>query len=40
MTGGTDATSTVLTWDFGTSAQNSYDIASFTVEYRQHVPVS
>ena len=38
--GGADATSTVLSWSFGTSAQNSYDIASFTVEYRQYVPVS
>jgi len=37
---GADATSTVFTWGFGTSAQNSYDIASFTVEYRQYVPVS
>jgi hypothetical protein len=38
--GGADATSTVLTWGFGTSAQNSYDIASFTVEYRQYVTAS
>ena len=37
---GADATTTVFSWGFGTNAQNSYDIASFIVEYRRYVPVS
>ena len=37
---GAEATTTVFSWGFGTNAQNSYDIASFIVEYRRYVPVS
>ena len=33
----TDPTSPVQ-WGFSTSSGNSYDVASFTIEYRSYVP--